>query len=356
MATPAKPVPRSTGRPNLEQVAAVAGVSRATVSRVVNGFTSVDPETRARVEKAIDEMGYVPNHAARSLVTRRTDTIALVAAEPDPRVFGDPFFSAIIRGVSQELMDAGLQTTLLMAQSYPDLDRIERYLRSAPLDGVLLISEHADHDPIPAAMVAAEVPLVIGGRPVQEDLAVPYVDNDNVGGAQLATAHLIARGCRRIATVAGPADMSAATDRLDGFRAALGDAFDPELVEHGDFTQTGGEAAMQKLLDRAPDIDGVFAASDLMAFGALRALRRAGRRVPDDVAVVGFDDIPLAAAAEPPLTTVRQQTVLQGRAMARLLLSIARPELVRGPGDGIPDVRGVDRIVLPVELVVRDSA
>lgn len=356
MTTPARPAGRSTGRPNLEQVAAVAGVSRATVSRVVNGFTSVDPNTRARVEKAIDEMGYVPNHAARSLVTHRTDTIALVAAEPDPRVFGDPFFSAIIRGVSHELMDAGMQTTLLMAQSYPDLDRIQRYLRTAPLDGVLLISEHADHDPIPAAMAAAGVPLVIGGRPVQTEIPVPYVDNDNIGGARLAAQHLIARGCRRIATVAGPADMSAATDRLDGFRAALGELFDPTLVEHGDFTQTGGEAAAERLLGRSADIDGLFAASDLMAFGALRALRRAGRRIPDDVAVVGFDDIPLAAVAEPPLTTIRQQTVLQGRAMARLLLSIARPELTPGAGDGIPDVRGLDRIVLPVELVVRESA
>lgn len=343
-------------RPNLEQVAAVAGVSRATVSRVVNGFTSVDPSMRARVETAIAEMGYVPNHAARSLVTRRTDTIALVAAEPDPRVFGDPFFSAIIRGVSQELLGADMQMTLLMAQSYPDLDRIERYLRTAPLDGVLLISEHATHDPIPAAMLQAGVPLVIGGRPIQSELAVPFIDHDNRGGGRLAAEHLAARGCRRIATVAGPADMSAGIDRLEGFGEALGDRFDPALVEYGDFTQSGGEAATERVLLRAPDVDGIFAASDLMALGALRALRRAGRRVPDDVAVIGFDDIPLAVAAEPPLTTVRQQTVLQGRAMARLLLAVARPDLVSDAGDGIPDVRGLDHLVLPVELVVRESA
>jgi DNA-binding LacI/PurR family transcriptional regulator len=343
-------------RPNLEQVAAVAGVSRATVSRVVNGLTSVDPAMRDRVEKAIAEMGYVPNHAARSLVTRRTDTIALVAAEPDPRVFGDPFFSAIIRGVSQELLEADMQLTLLMAQSYPDLDRIERYLRTAPLDGVLLISEHATHDPIPAAMMQAGVALVIGGRPVQSGLAIPYIDHDNRGGGRLAGEHLIARGCRRIATIAGPTDMSAAIDRLGGFTDALGDRFDAALVEHGDFTQAGGEGAAERLLARAPDIDGLFAASDLMALGALRALRRAGSRVPDDVAVIGFDDIPLAVAAEPPLTTVRQQTVLQGRAMVRLLLTNARPDLVPEPGDGIPDVRGLDHLVLPVELVVRESA
>lgn len=327
------------------------------MSRVVNGIASVDPEMRARVEKAIAEMGYVPNTAARSLVTRRTDTIALVAAEPDPRVFGDPFFSAIIRGVSQELLDADMQLTLLMAQSYPDLDRIERYLRTAPLDGVLLISEHGTHDPIPAAMLQAGVPLVIGGRPIQSELHVPFIDHDNRGGGLLAAQHLIARGCLRVATVAGPADMSAGIDRLEGFAEALGDRFDHGLVEHGDFTQAGGEAATDRLLTRAPDIDGIFAASDLMALGALRALRRTGRRVPEDVAVIGFDDIPLAVAAEPPLTTVRQQTVLQGRAMARLLLAIARPDSSRGDaGDDLPDMRGLDHLILPVELVVRESA
>lgn len=350
------PSSHSPSRPNLEQVAAAAGVSRATASRVVNGVATVDPAMRERVEKAIAELGYVPNHAARSLVTRRTDTIALVAAEPDPRVFGDPFFSGIVRGVSQELLRAGMQLTMLMAQSYPDLDRIERYLRTAPLDGVLLISEHATHDPIPGAMVQAGVPLVIGGRPLQSELAVPYVDNDNRGGGRLAGAHLVARGCRRIATVAGPRDMSAAADRLAGFADALGDRFDPALVEHGDFTQEGGERAGERLLQRAPDVDAIFAASDLTAFGVLRALRRAGRRVPEDVAVIGFDDIPLAAAAEPPLTTVRQQTVLQGRAMARLLLQAARPELVPEAGDDVPDVRGTDHVVLPVELVTRESA
>ena len=311
---------------------------------------------RARVEAAISEMGYAPNQAARSLVTRRTDTVALVAAEPDPRVFGDPFFSAIVRGVSQELLEADMQLTLLMAQSYPDLDRIERYLRSAPLDGVLLISEHATHDPIPEAMVQAGVPIVIGGRPVQSEHSFPFIDHDNRGGGRLAGEHLAARGCRRIATIAGPADMSAGVDRLAGFAEGLGPRFDPALVEHGDFTQAGGEDAAERLLERAPDVDAIFAASDLMALGALRVLRRAGRGVPDDVAVIGFDDIPLAAAAEPPLTTVRQQTVLQGRAMARLLLTAARPELVLQPAAGIPDMHGLDHVVLPVELVLRESA
>ncbi|MCU1432416.1 MAG: LacI family transcriptional regulator [Actinotalea sp.] len=344
------------GRANLEQVAALAGVSRATVSRVVNGWTTVDPAMRERVERAIVELGYVPNQTARALVTRRTDAVALVASEPDPRVFGDPFFSSIIRGASQELMAAGIQMMLLMAQSYPDLDRIERYLRTAPVDGVLLISEHATHDPLPAAMTQAGVPLVIGGRPMQPELGVPYVDNDNVSGGRLAGQHLLSLGRKVIGTVAGPPDMTAGVDRLHGYRGALGWAYSDLRVEHGDFTQAGGEAAAARLLERVPDLDGLFAASDLMALGALRALRQAGRRVPEDVAVVGFDDIPLAESAEPPLTTLRQQTVLQGRAMARLLLAVTRPGLQLEPLEGVPDLAGRDHLLLPVELVRRASA
>lgn len=356
------PAGRVRGRPNLEQVAALAGVSRATVSRVVNNVTTVDPSIRARVEQAVAELGYVPNQAARTLVTRRTDTIALVASEPDERVFGDPFFGDITRGVSQEATRTGLQTTLLMAQSAADLDRIARYLAAAPIDGVLLVSEHLGHDPVPAAMVAAGVPLVIGGRPLRPGLAMPYVDNDNPGGAATAARHLTGSGRRVVGTVAGPADMAAGIDRLAGFRTGLGADFDPDRVEAGDFTTAGGEAATRRLLERVPDLDGLFAANDLMAAGALRALRAAGRRVPDDVAVVGFDDIPMAALTDPPLTTLRQDTVAQGRALVRMLLALTRPGVGSaadpGPGED-PDGHGTisaDRLVLPVQLIVRDSA
>jgi len=345
----------SPGRATLEQVATRAAVSRATVSRVVNGWSSVAPPLRERVERAIEELGYVPNQAARTLVTRRTDTIALVASEPDVRVFGDPFFSGIIRGVSQELIRAGIQLTLLMAQSFADLDRIERYLRTAPIDGVLLISEHASHDPLPAAMVSTGVPIVIGGRPMQPDLSIPYVDNDNVGGGRLAARRLLTQGRTVIGTIAGPQDMSAGIDRLTGFRTGMGRAFRAGRVQVGDFTQAGGRAATERLLERVPDLDALFVANDLMAFGALAALRRAGRRIPDDVAVFGFDDIELAASSDPPLSTVRQQTVLQGRAMVRLFLALSRPDTLTPADGGIPDLLGLDHVVLPVELIVRQS-
>ena len=343
-------------RPSLEEVALLAGVSRATVSRVVNGSPTVDPAMKERVDVAVRELGYQPNLSARALVRNRTDTLALVVSEPDVRVFGDPFFSGIIRGVTSEAGSAGLQVVILLAQSDEDHERIERYVRSGAADGVLLISEHAGLDPLPQSMVDAGMPIVIGGRPHDETLDVLFVDNDNVHGGHLAARRLMDIGRRRIGTVAGPRDMTAGTDRLDGFRAELGERFDAGLVEHGEFTQASGEAAADRLLATAPDLDGIFAASDLMALGAITALRRAGRRIPQDVAVVGFDDIEVAASAAPPLTTVRQQTVLQGRAMVRLLLAHTRPDLKLLPIDAIPSAEGLTHLLLPVELVARESA
>lgn len=345
-----------SARPTLEEVASRAGVSRATVSRVVNGSTTVDPRLREVVSRAVAELGYVPNQAARTLMTSRTDTIALVASEPDARVFGDPFFSGIVRGVGQELAPSGLQLMLLMAQSYDDLARIERYLVSRHVDGVLLISEHG-HDVLPRALEKAGMPLVIGGRPLDNENSYAYVDNDNVGGAAAAARYLAAQGRSRIATIAGPLDMSAGADRLEGFKRGVGRRFRAGRVEYGDFTQESGTAAVARLLDKAPDLDAIFVASDLMALGALAYLRRAGRRVPDDVAVIGFDDIAMAAVADPPLTTMRQRTVDQGRLMVRLLLARHRPELLveHAGEDDLPSVADTDRVVLPVELVVRES-
>ena len=350
------PQPLPTKRPGLEQVAALAGVSRATASRVVNGVTTVDPAIRARVTDAIHKLGYQPNLSARALVNQRTDTLALIASESDVRVFGDPFFSGIVRGVTAEAATAGLQVVILMAAGYEDLERIELYVRSGAADGVLLISEHAGQDPLLRKMVEAGMPLVIGGRPHDESLGVHYVDNDNVTGGRLAARRLLDIGRRRIGTVAGPQDMTAGTDRLEGFRTELGEHFRAELVQHGDFTQASGEPAVDRLLATAPDLDGIFAASDLMALGAMTALRRAGRRIPEDVAVVGFDDIAIAASASPPLTTVRQQTVLQGRAMVRLLLAQTRPELTLPPIESIPSPVGLTHLMLPVTLVTRESA
>ncbi len=346
---------RRPTRPHLEDVAARAGVSRATASRVVNGQSTVAEDLRERVQKAIDELGYVPNQAARALMTQRSDAIALLASEPAARVFGDPFFSGIVRGVSMETNRAGLQLVLMMAQDFEDLERVKRFLKSSPVDGVMLISGH-DGDGLPEELNRLQLPYVIGGRPTRELPEAPYVDNENVGGAQVATRHLASLGRKAIGTITGPLDMSAGLDRLTGYRNVVGPTYRDDLVENGDFTQRGGEIAMQRLLDRAPDLDALFVASDLMSLGALSVLRRAGRRVPDDVALVSFDDNEFATTADPPLTTVRQDPMTQGRAMVRLYLARHRPDIELTPEDGIPDMSGVDHVVLPVSLVVRESA
>ncbi|WP_238434503.1 MULTISPECIES: LacI family DNA-binding transcriptional regulator [unclassified Frankia] len=340
----AGPAPRRA--PTLEEVAELAGVSRATVSRVVNGSSRVSPEALASVTAAIAQLGYVPNRAARSLVTRRTDTLVLIVHERPDTVFSDPFFASVLRGVNRALSPTDLQLVLLQAQGEAQRDRALRYVGNGHVDGVLLISLHGD-DIMPNAIAAAGVPLVMAGRLLTGRM-VDYVDADNVGGARDAVGHLLATGRRRIATVAGPPDMSVGVDRLRGYteavRAAGGDAAAGWVVV-GDFTEASGQAATERLLAEHPDLDAVFAASDLMALGALRALRAAGRRVPDDVAVVGFDDAALAAYADPPLTTVRQQVELMGQEMVQLLLArIADP-------DGEPR-----ELILPTELVIRASA
>lgn len=327
------------------------------MSRVVNGSLKVDPALRKVVDQAVEDLGYVPNMAARALMTRRTNTVALVAAETDSRVFGDPFFAQIVRGVSHELAASGVRLTLTMTQSDAEVAELTKYLTAGHSDGVLLISEHGRHR-MAEQLVQAGIPVVIGGRPLDPALQVPYVDNDNVGAAREAARYLRGLGRTRIATIAGPQDMSAGLDRLEGFRQGLGKEFRKGRVEIGDFTTGSGERAAERLLERHPDIDGLFVASDLMALGAMSIIRRSGRRVPEDVAVVGFDDIDLAQFAEPRLTTMRQHTVEQGRLMTRVLLSTLG--VVDGDGDSdrppqptAGDGRG---IVLDVELVVRESA
>ncbi|MFG2082885.1 LacI family DNA-binding transcriptional regulator [Micromonospora tulbaghiae] len=330
-------------RPTLEAVARLAGVSRATVSRVVNGSTTVAEPIRQAVRRAVEELGYVPNLAARSLVTQRTDSVALVLPEAATRVFSDDqVFPGIIRGAAQELEAADKQLVLMLAGSPAGHERVERYTTGRHVDGVLFASLHGE-DPLPGRLARLGIPVVCSGRPL-DGADVPYVDVDHEGGVSTAVQHLIASGRRRIATIAGPQDMVAGIERLIGYRSAITDAGLPELVAYGDFTRESGTAAMRELLAADPELDAVFAASDLMAHAVLRTLREAGRRVPEDVAVIGFDDIETAAYTEPPLTTVRQPIVELGRSMTRQLLRIAAGEEVE------------QALVLPTELVLRESA
>ncbi|MGC4878755.1 LacI family DNA-binding transcriptional regulator [Micromonospora sp. DT43] len=342
---------RSLGRPTLDAVAARAGVGRGTVSRVVNGSPQVSPEARAAVQQAIAELGYVPNRAARALVTQRTDSVALVVSESGERVFTEPFFAAIVRGISSGLLETPMQLWLAMAQSPVERERVEHHLTNQHVDGVLLLSLH-DSDPLPTLLEERGLPAVLGGRPARmlQPGAQPawFVDVDNVGGARQAVEYLTGQGRRRIATIAGPQDMGAGLARLAGYTEAVkatGAGVNPDLIAYGDFSEGSGATAMRRLLESCPDLEAVFVASDLMAFGALRTLRDAGRRVPEDVAVIGFDDAPVARQADPPLTTVFQPVEEMGRQMARLLVARIR-------GDDLP----APHILLDTQLVHRASA
>ena len=344
----------SPERPTLDQVAARAGVGRGTVSRVINGSSQVSEHTRQTVLAAVTELGYVPNLAARALVTRRTDTVALVVSESEDRLFGEPFFAGVVRGISAGVTAAGRQLVLALTAGQDGERPIERYLTRQHVDGVLLLSLHGD-DPLPRQLRDRGLPVVIGGRP-SGGYSGAYVDVDNTGGARAGVAHLLERGRRRIATITGPLDMMAGQDRLAGYRTALADAGRPvedSLVEAGDFSEVSGQQAMHALLARAPEVDAVFAANDLMAVGAMRALREAGRRVPADVAVLGFDDSPLSRVTDPPLSTVRQPTDEMGRRMAELLLRLIATD---DDGTGAAEDPEQLRTVLPTELVVRSSS
>jgi DNA-binding LacI/PurR family transcriptional regulator len=331
-------------QPTLELVAEAAGVSRATVSRVVNGSPKVSPDIVAVVTAAIERLNYVPNRAARSLASRQTQAVALIVPEDITRFFGDPYFAAVVQGITRRLDESEYILNLLVASSDPT-HKTMRYLRSGNLDGALVVSHHTRDKFL--ADVAAMIPLVFGGRPA-DDLGTDayYVDVDNVAGAESATQHLLDIGRRRLGSITGPIDMPAGIDRFSGFQRTVERAGLPaDAVEHADFTAASATAATRRLLERRPDLDGLFVASDLMATGALAVLREQGYSVPVDVAIVAFDDSPAAAGATVPLTTISQPSAELGFAMADLLLR-------RLAGD--PDVP--HRNIMPTRLVRRASA
>lgn len=341
--TATEPMTHPATPPTLADVAQLAGVSSATASRVLTGSAKVRPQTRYKVEQAMTRLGYVRNRAAWTPVSRRSGSVALVLGEETVRVFADPFFALVLRSVSKALAAADLQLVMLTLHSPRDRHMLSRYLGSGHVDGALLVSMHwqCDFD-----FASLGIPLVFCGRPAIGDSAVSYVDADNVGGARTAVKHLLDSGRGTVATIAGPPDMAPGVDRLLGYRqsmAAVG-VRDPGLIAYGDFGLMSGYHALHRLIDHRPEIDAVFAASDLMAAGAMRALHRLGRRVPRDVAVVGFDDSQSARQTNPALSTVRQPVYALGaRMVTELLARITDP------------ARAPSHVVLDTELIVRDS-
>ncbi|MDP9026859.1 MAG: LacI family transcriptional regulator [Actinomycetota bacterium] len=330
-------------RPTIDDVATTAGVSRGTVSRVLNGGHWVSPDALAAVTAAIKSQGYRINPHARSLATSRTHSIAFLLTEPHDLLFEDPNFSILMRGAADALADSDDSLVLIMAGNAGEQRRALDFIGAGHVDGVLLVSSHSGGQGFIASINKLGIPAIASGVPLGLERRMGYVSADDEGGAARMVEYLQSTGRRRIATIAGPQDTSGGQQRLAGYRTALGEDFDPGLVEVGDYGRRSGERAMSALLARHPDIDAVFAANDRMAAGAVAVARSEGLRVPDDVAVAGFDDSPVAVQTTPALTTMRQPFDRISREMVRLLL-----EEINGGGFA--------SVVVPTELVKRESA
>jgi DNA-binding LacI/PurR family transcriptional regulator len=331
--------------PTIHDVAREAGISRGTVSRVLQGGHNVSPEALKAVQAAIKKTGYVVNRHARSLVTQRSDSVAFLLTEPQHRFFEDPNFGMLLRGCTAALAQHDIPLLLMIAGTDEERRRIGRYVTSGHVDGVLLVSSHSGN-PMVELLHEAGMPVVACGKPLGQVTATPYVAADDREGARLMVRHLVGQGRRRVATITGPLDTPGGVDRLSGYRETLAESGlpdDPALVEKADYSRAGGREAMRRLLERAPGLDAVFVASDLMADGALATLEEAGRRVPEDVAVGGFDDSTIAPPPPPPLTTVRQPWDRISAEMVRVLLAVI---------GGEPP----SSVILPTELVTRASA
>ena len=328
---------------NLEDIARLSGVSRSTVSRVVNSDLNVKDSTRERVLDVIRRESYRPNIAARGLAAGHTRVIGLVIPVEVSALFSDPYFPLLIQGVSAVCNAQDYLLMLWLGEPEYERQMADQILHSGLIGGVVLASALLD-EPVMSALVHSGMPFVTIGSHAELDNA-NFVDVENREGTELAVDHLLGLGRRRVATITGPQSMVAGVERLTGYHNALinrGVAIDPTLIVEGNFTEHGGYLAMQQLLDRNPDA--VFAANDVMAVGAMRAITQAGLKIPQDVAVVGFDDVPLAAQLQPALTTVRQPKRRAGAAAATMLI-----DLIQNP-DSQPH-----QLVLPTELIVRES-
>jgi len=328
----------------LEKVAQKAGVSRSTVSRVLNNDPHVSAKARARVLAVTQKISFQPNLAARSLAARgRSRVIGLVIPMGVAALFSDPYFPILIEGVASACNTLNHSVMLWLAEPEYERRTISQILYSGLIEGVILASMLVD-DSLMQSLIRSNFPFVLVGRH-PTDSRVSYVDVDNINSAREIVTYLLQQGYRRVATITGPRNMIAGADRLEGYTMALRDhgiSGDPNLIVAGDFSEDSGYRAMQKLLPFKPDA--IFAASDTMAQGALRALRDANARVPQDIALVGFDDMPFAARTDPPLTTVRQPVHRGGAVAAETLI-----DLIANPRSK------PRRIILPTELIIRAS-
>jgi len=338
MAHPGVPPRRST----VHDVARAAGVSRGTVSRVLNGGY-VSDAAREAIERAIRDVGYVPNNAARNLVRQRTQAVGFIVHEPHALFLEDPNIGGIMLGANATLSDADYQMVCLVVDSVRDTDRVARYLSGGFVDGVVIVSARHE-DPITDVVERLALPAAFVGHPPGINAA--WVGVDNRGAARALTLRFRETGRRRIGMIAAALDRDSGADRLAGFRDAMGEDFAPDLIEQVElYSYADGVAGMTRLLERAPDIEGVFAASDAVAAGAIEAIKASGRRVPRDIGVVGFDDSTWARRTVPALSTVHQPAEGVGRAAAATVLA-------QLGGQDVPDAGQL----LPTPIIWRESA
>lgn len=326
----------------LEDIARLSGVSRSTVSRVINADVKVKHDTRLKVQEVINQYHFQPNLAARGLATGRTNVIGVVIPAGVSVIFTDPYFPQLLQGASAMCNTHDYSVMLWLAEPEYERSMISRILHNGLVDGVVVASISMN-DPIIQSLIESNMPFILIGRHPTED--VNYLDVDNLQASCKATMHLIRLGYKRIATITGALNQVAGYDRYQGYLKALHDLDCPvrsELVAEGNFSEESGYSAMKRLLKYKPDA--VFAASDVMAYGAIRALREANLRIPEDVALVGFDDIPTSAKTVPPLTTIRQNVSQMGGKAVEVLIGIIESK-----------TKVIQKVIQETELVVRDS-
>ncbi len=328
----------------LEDVAKQAGVSRSTASRVVNNDRNVSDKVRKRVQRVILNTGYQPHAAARSLASQRSRMIGLVLPRTVSSFFTDPYFPRLTQGVAQACNQHNLTLGLFILATQEDEERIyPRVSRQGLLDGII-VQTARKNDKLLNRLINSEFPLIVAGRPFNTN-GVSYIDVDNIEAARLEVNYLISLGYKRIASITGMMNSTAGIDRQEGYEKALADhgrQVDKTLIGEGDFTEQSGYAAMKKLIPVRPDA--VFAASDTMAIGAIRAVREEGWCIPGDIAIVGFDDLPVASQTDFKLTTIRQPIVQFGAQAVEALIDLIE--------NGTKPSR---RIIMDTELVIRDS-
>ncbi len=327
---------------SIKDIARVTNISYSTVSRALNNSPRVKLETREHIQRVAAEMGYLPSAVARSLVTRRTNTIGIVVTK-----ITDLFFAEVIQGIEETALNSGQNVILTNSDGKPDRELAAiQNLRERRVDGIILVAACANQESKRRLFTSTgfDTPIVIINNVHREHIG-HSIETDNMDGGRQASQHLLALGHRRIAYIAGPTTEWDGVERQSGYEQALheaGLAIDPALIVRGDNRPAGGLKAMQQLLALAAPPTAVFCYNDATALGAMRAAHAAGLRIPQDLSIVGFDDIDLAPFLEPPLTTVAQAKREMGALAVQMVLDLLND-------------KSVQDCILPSRLVIRES-